>query len=106
MLERIRCHHYGDVLEDAPPSVDTCKKWCVWQTREHVATLAEVEAIRLQMLAFFLGWKWRSRRVWRSFPNWTDASIATAGRRVETPDCAYYSVHNPAGWRVEVLQYK
>lgn len=46
------CRYCGDVLDDAPPGVDTCRKWCAWQARERGDMLTEVEAIRLQMFAF------------------------------------------------------
>ena len=57
MPKRIRYRHSGDILKDAPPTVDTCRKWCAWQARQRGDILTEVEAIRVQMVAFFCAWE-------------------------------------------------
>jgi hypothetical protein len=48
----MQCRHCGDNLDDAPPGVDTCRKWSARRARQRGDMLTEEEAIRLQMIAF------------------------------------------------------
>lgn len=43
MPKRPRCRHCGDILDDVPPSIDTCRKRCAWIGRQQGDMLTEDE---------------------------------------------------------------
>lgn len=57
MPQPTRCKHCGDLLDDVPPTVDTCRKRCAYIARQRGDTLTEDEARRLEVIAFLCAWE-------------------------------------------------